>query len=83
MSNVQEFAVVGEIVTASMTLPTKGIGEHFGPPLTIGFYPGETEIWIEGEMSRQNIPVHHVNAVIRQLRRAAKLAADHSEDSHD
>lgn len=83
MANVQEFIAGGEIVTASMTLPLESNEEHYGPPLTIGFYPGQREIWIECEGGRQNIPLQHLQDVIKQLRRAAKLAAEHSEDGHD
>ena len=79
MANVQEFAFEMEAVTATMTLPLATC-EHFGPPLTIGFYPGSTEIWVEGEMGRQNIPAQHLNAVIKQLRRAAKLAAENTKE---
>lgn len=77
-AEVQEFTVAAEAVTASMTLPL-ACGEHFGPPLTIGIYPGQSEIWIEGEMGRQNIPLEHLPAVIKQLRRAAQIAAEYSE----
>jgi hypothetical protein len=79
MANVQEFTVGGEVVTATMTLPLL-CDEHYGPPLTIGIYPGQPEIWIEGEMGRQNIPVEHLNAVIKQLRRAAKIAAENAKE---
>lgn len=80
MAEIQEFAATGETVTATMTLPLSACGEHFGPPLSIGFYSGSTEIWIEGEMGRQNIPAEHLNAVIKQLRRAAKLAAENTKE---
>jgi len=79
MANVQEFNATGEVVTATMTLPQE-CEEHYGPPLTIGFYPDTTEIWIEGDCGRQNIPAKHLNAVIKQLRRAAKLAAEHAKE---
>lgn len=83
MAEVQEFAVATEAVTATMTLPL-GTGEHFGRPLTIGFYPGQAEIWIEGDCHRQNIGVEHLPQVIKQLRRAALLAKQHAEDpTHD
>lgn len=83
MANVQEFAVATEIVTSTMTLPLV-CGEHYGPPLTIGFYPGRAEIWIEGDCGRQNIPIEHLPAVMKQLRRAAALAKEHSkEPTHD
>ncbi len=77
MHNVQEFVCGLEAVTATMTLPLSS-GEHYGPPLTIGIYPGQHEIWIEGEHGRQGIPVEHLPGVIRQLRRAATLAAEHA-----
>lgn len=76
-TDVQEFTVGTEAVTASMTL-SLACGEHFGPPLTIGIYPGQPEIWIEGEMGRQNIPLEHLPALIKQLRRAAQIAVEHT-----
>lgn len=75
MPAIQEFAVAHEAVTATMTLPLTG-DEHYGPPLTIGIYPGQPEIWIEGGCGRQNIPVRHVAGLIKQLRRAAAIAAE-------
>lgn len=77
MPNVQEFVCGPEAVTATMTMPL-GSGEHYGAPLTIGFYPGQQEIWIEGEHGRQNIPVEHLPGVIKQLRRAAAMAQEHA-----
>ncbi|MBV7482479.1 hypothetical protein [Bordetella sp. BOR01] len=79
MSEIQEFACGAESVTATMNLPMPPGDEHYGPPLTIGFYPGVAEVWIEGPCGRQNIPVAHLKAVIQQLRRAAKLAVEHSQ----
>lgn len=79
MTEIQEFACGSEAVTATMNLPMPPGDEHYGPPLTIGFYPGQAEIWIEGGCGRLNIPVAHLKAVIQQLRRAAKLAAAHSQ----
>ena len=76
MPEIQEFAYGPEAVTATMTLPLNG-GEHYGPPLTIGFYPRQQEFWIEGEHGRQNIPVEHLPGVIKQLRRAAALATEY------
>ena len=75
MADIQEFNSPGEVVTATMNLPVES-GEHFGPPLTIGFYPGAAEIWIRGEHGTQNIPVEHLPDVLKQLRRAAKLAQE-------
>lgn len=75
MAEIQEFSHHGEVVTATMTLPMES-GEHYGAPLTIGYYPGADEIWIRGEHGTQNIPIEHLPDVIKQLRRAAKLAAE-------
>lgn len=82
MANVQEFSPTAETVTATMTLPAES-GEHFGPPLSIGFYPGLSEIWIEGDCGHQCIPLQHLPDVIKQLRRAAKIAAENVEVDHD
>lgn len=73
MSTTTEFTS-GEIVTATMTLPLFANGEHFGKPLSFGYYNESDEIWIDGDHGRQNIPAQHVEAVIRQLRRACRLA---------
>ncbi|GAA0493442.1 hypothetical protein [Pigmentiphaga daeguensis] len=75
MAEIQEFSHHGEVVTATMTLPMES-GEHYGAPLTIGYYPNAPEIWIRGEHGNQNIPLEHLPDVIKQLRRAAKLAAE-------
>lgn len=75
MAEIQEFSHHGEVVTATMTLPMES-GEHYGAPLTIGYYPNAAEIWIRGEHGTQNIPIEHLPDVIKQLRRAAKLAVE-------
>lgn len=78
MVEIQEFMVGVEAVTATMTFPQL-CGEHYGPPFTIGFYPGQAEIWIECEGGRQAISVQHLPHVIKQLRRAAKLAEENAK----
>lgn len=65
---------VGQAVTCAMTLPISPDGEHFGPPLVIGYYPGSPEIWIDAG-KRTNIPLAQLEGLIRQLRRAGKAAA--------
>lgn len=80
MAEIQEFGVVGETVTATMTLPT-GTGEHFGPPLSVGFYPGQSEVWLQIGQERQSIPLPHLPAVIKQLRRAAAAAKENAGGS--
>ncbi|MNL78663.1 hypothetical protein D3C87_2051080 [compost metagenome] len=75
MTTLQEFWPQTDVVTASMTMPM-GTGEHFGPPVTIGYYPGEREIWIRSEAGVLNVQPEHLGSFIKQLRRAAKLASE-------
>lgn len=71
---VEEFAPSGERVTAVITQDI-GTGESYGGPLTVGYYPdGGGEVWLECEGSRLNISAAHFQAVMRQLRRAHKIA---------
>lgn len=74
--NIQEFAHSLEHCTATMTMPMDS-GEHYGPPLSVGYYDGNnTEIWIEGEGGRISIQLTHLKPFIKQLRRAADMAAE-------
>ncbi len=77
MSNVTEFAVAIEVCTATINLemPT---GEAVSGPLHIGFYPCEKdgEIWIDQEGQRVQFSCRHFDAVIKQLKRAQKLAKE-------
>jgi hypothetical protein len=76
MMNTTEFSVITEAVTASMTMPLES-GEHFGGPISIGYYPGNnSEIWIEFEDARLNIQRASLKDFIKQLRRADSIAAE-------
>ena len=78
MSNVTEFAVNYEVCTATINLEMPN-GEAVSGPLHIGFYPNEDdddEIWIEQEGQRVQFSVRHFDAVIKQLKRANKLAKE-------
>jgi hypothetical protein len=71
---VDEFAPASERVTAVIT-QQNGTDESYGGPLTIGYYPkGGGEIWLECEGGRVNIQAEHFRDVMRQLRRANKIA---------
>jgi hypothetical protein len=76
MSNVTEFAVGAEVCTATINLEMLG-GEAVMGPLHIGYYPGEDhEVWIEQEGQRVQFSGRHFDAVIKQLKRAQKLAKE-------
>lgn len=66
----------GEVVTATMTMPIE-TGEHFGSPVTIGYYKGDNgEIWIEFEGVRLNIQRSCLKEFIKQLKRADTIVAE-------
>jgi len=54
-----------------------GNGENYEGAICVGVYPdSDAEIWIEVPASRININVDDVNALCRQLKRAAKIARE-------
>ena len=65
-----------EPVTAIVTLPVAGEqSEQFIGPIVIGYYPGsDGEVYIQQENERVQIPAAHFAAVIRELKRAHKIA---------
>jgi hypothetical protein len=73
MAHVQEFTPATEAVTATIVSPL-GTGEAFGTPITLGYYPGTTEIWIEAEGQRFNVQSADVPVLIKQLKRVVLLA---------
>lgn len=76
MKPFTEFAPGSEVVTAVMNLPLEN-GEHFGSPVSIGYYPTDnSEIWIEFEGTRLNIQRGHLKDFIKQLRRADNIVAE-------
>lgn len=80
MAEIKEFTdPTIEVVTAAMTLPL-ATEESYGPPVVIGYYPGADEVWIESEGGRLQIEGRHLNAFIKQLRRARTLALERVSD---
>lgn len=75
---ISEFSVT-ERISASMNM-TAGTGEAFGGPVSIGYYPGQPEVFIDHEGHRLNIPAEWMKPFIKQLQRAGKIAADQAED---
>ena len=63
-----------------MTMPLAG-GEHFGKPISIGYYDGNQEVWIEGDCGRLNIPLEHMTDFIKQLKRAAAICKAEYKES--
>ncbi len=76
--NIQEFCK-SEVVTAAMTMPLPNSGEHFGSPVSIGYYDNDgAEVWVDFEGSRFNLPDEHIKPFIKQLLRAQRLAKEAS-----
>ena len=53
--------------------------EHFSAvlgPISIGYYDGTDEVFMECEGERVSLPAEHFNAIIKQLRRASRLARE-------
>lgn len=78
MLEVNEFSPSQEVLTATLhrSLET---GESYVGPTHIGYYAGSTEVWIEREGHRVAVEVEDLPTFIRQLRRAASLAAQAQE----
>lgn len=75
MTNVTEF-VGGEVCTATVHMESE-TGEAYSGPLHIGYYPeSDSEVWIEQEGHRVQFSVRHFDAVIKQLKRARKIAEE-------
>lgn len=81
-TSVTEIASAVETVTA--TLDVQMItGERFLGPSIIGFYPrggDDPELWIEQEGHRVQLPCSALPALVKQLRRAEKIAKEASND---
>ena len=75
MSDVTEFAET-ETVTATIHMTAIAGGEAYSGPLHIGYYTRQDEVWIEQEGKRINLPAHHIAAIVKQIKRAQKIAAE-------
>jgi len=70
-----EIATATETITAVMDVRLK-TGEGYWGPLIVGHYTNDADVWIECEGQRINLPVDAIAPLIKQLRRAEKLARE-------
>ena len=73
-----EFAPGHETVTASIDV-RHATGESYTGPLTIGYYQDDNSdpgLWLELEGERVQFVTSALPAVIKQLRRAARMAKE-------
>ena len=50
--------------------------EPFAGPISIGYYEGTDEVFMECEGKQISLPAEHFNAIIKQLRRANRMALE-------
>lgn len=74
-----EFALGTEVCTAMINLENELGGADLGP-IAIGFYHSE-ELWIECEDHRINLPLRHLKDIIKQIKRAERIAIESGEQS--
>ena len=79
MIAVAEFTPSQEVLTATLH-QTMETGESYVGPIHVGHYTDSSEVWIEWEGLRIGIEADHMPAFIKQLCRAAKLAATHGKE---
>lgn len=72
-----EFAPGSDRIVAAFNSELSS-GESFGPPICIGFYVGEAEVFIQHGDQTANLQASDVDAFCKQMKRAAKLAKDQS-----
>ena len=83
ITTVTEFAPRGETVTATLDVQLV-TGERVNGPVLVGFYPdagdGNIELWIEQEGRRVQFQESALPALVKQLRRTAKIAQEVKDD---
>jgi len=76
-----EFMPGGETCTAVISLESE-IGEAVQGPISVGYYKVEEsaaiELWLECEGTRINIPIRHLKDILKQIKRAEKIALENS-----
>ena len=78
-ATVTEFSHASEAVTAHVLI-CLNTGESVTDPILIGFCPDDDpELWIEQD-GRVQFPASALAEIIKQLRRAARLAKDGGND---
>ncbi len=65
--------------TAVISLEHPHFSDVLGP-ISIGYYEGTDEVFMECEGQRVPLPGEHFNAIIKQLRRANRLALEAKGD---
>jgi len=80
-ATVTEFIPRAEAVTAQIDVQVF-TGERFTGPISVGFYPNDDshELWLEQEGRRVQFPESVLSAVVKQMRRAAQIAKESSND---
>lgn len=76
--NTTQFVIDSEVCTATMTSHLAS-GENFYGPISVGFYPGAAEVWIQNEGHTINIQAEDVDQFCRELKRAKKLAMERNK----
>ena len=61
--------------TAVISLEHDGLDALTGP-ISIGYYEDTDEVFMECEGRRISLPAEHFNAIIKQLRRANRMAIE-------
>lgn len=77
---VSEFVPRAEAVTAQIDVRLS-TGESFTGPIAVGYYSQHddiTELWIEQDGRRVQFPADVLQAVVKQMRRAAQIAKEDS-----
>ena len=67
--------------TAVISLEQNGFQASVGP-ISIGYYEGTDEVFMECEGQRVPLPAEHFNAIIKQLRRANRMAIEAKGESN-
>ena len=67
--------------TAVISLEHNGIEAVVGP-ISIGYHEGTDEVFMECEDRRVWLPGEHFNAIIKQLRRANRMALEAKGESN-
>lgn len=77
ITTVTEFATATESVTAMFDIRFH-TGEGYMGPMIVGFCQddADAELWIEKEGQRVQFPSYALPALVKQLRRAAKIAQE-------
>ena len=73
-----ELSPSSDVVTAVFNSELE-TGESFEPPICVGFYKGQSEIFICHGDGIFNIQNRDINEFCKQLKRAAKLANEQVE----